>query len=76
MLNKLRNDYIHFLPKGWLLGVHGLPRVTGDCIDIIEFLAFECGNILWHDPNLETKTRELIAQCRSHLAIMAQLYTQ
>ena len=24
MLNKLRNDYIHFSPKGWSLGVHGL----------------------------------------------------
>jgi hypothetical protein len=72
MLNRLRNDYIHFVPKGWVLGVHGLPRVLRDCIDIMEFLAFECGNILWHDPHLETKTKDLIAQVKSHLAILNQ----
>jgi hypothetical protein len=75
MLNKLRNDYIHFLPKGWVLRVHGLPRVSRDCIDIIEFLAFECGNILWHDPNLKTKTKDLIGQVKSHIAVLNQSYS-
>jgi hypothetical protein len=74
MLNKLRNEYIHFLPKSWVLGVHGLPRVAGDCIDIIEFLAFDCRNILWHDTHLETKTKDLIAQAKSHLALLNQSY--
>jgi hypothetical protein len=74
MLSKLRNNFIHFLPKVSSLRVRGLPRVAGDCIDIIEFLAFECGNILWHDPDLETKTKDLIAQVKSHLAILNQSY--
>ena len=74
MLHKLRNNYIHFLPMGWLLGVHGLPRVAADCLDIIEFLAFECGNMLWHDPHLERKTKDLVAQVKSHLATLNELY--
>jgi hypothetical protein len=74
MLNELRNDYIHFLPKGLLLGVHRLPRVVDDCLNIIDFLAFECGNILWHDPNLKTKTKELIRQAKSHLATLNESY--
>ena len=45
-----------------------------DCIDIIEFLAFECGNILWHDAHLETKTKDLIARVKSHLAILNESY--
>jgi hypothetical protein len=74
MLHELRNNYIHFLPMGWLLRVHGLPRVAADCIDIIEFLAFECGNILWHDPHLETKTKDLIARVKSQLATLNESY--
>jgi len=70
MLNFLRNDFVHFLPKGWSLGVGGLPRIVNDCVDIIEFLAFECGNILWHEKELETKTKELIAQIRGSLDLL------
>jgi hypothetical protein len=76
MLNALRNDYIHFRPKGWLLGVHGLPRMVDDCVDIIDFLTFECGNVLWHDESLKTKTRDLIIQIRSHIAVLKEAYTE
>jgi hypothetical protein len=76
MLHELRNDYIHFRPKGWLLGVHGLPRVVEDCVDIIDFLAFECGNVLWHDESLKAKTRELIAAIKGHIAILNGAYTK
>jgi len=75
MLHHLRNDYIHFQPKGWLLGVHGLPRVVEDCVDIIDFLAFECGNVLWHDKRLEAKTKDLIAGIRSHVMTLRQSYS-
>ena len=46
MLNHLRNEFIHFLPKGWSLEASGLPQVVKDCVNIIAFLAFECGNVL------------------------------
>ena len=67
MLKKLRNKFIHFRPRGWSLKVRGLPRLVADCLNIIDFLAFECGNILWHDPSLKTKTKDLIGQVKSHL---------
>lgn len=72
LLHELRNDFIHFLPRSWLLQVSGLPRVVDDCIDIIEFLAFECGNILWHEKDLETKTRELIKKIRDGLEMLKE----
>jgi hypothetical protein len=74
MLRILRNDFIHFLPKGWLLQVSGLPRVVSDCIDIIEFLAFQCGNILWHEKENETKTKDLIMNIRSELSKLILSY--
>ncbi len=60
MLNDLRNEFIHFLPKGLSLQASGLPQVVEDCVDIIEFLAFKCGNVLWHDGTLKLKTKELV----------------
>jgi hypothetical protein len=74
MLNDLRNDFIHFLPKQSLLGVHGLPRVVDDCVNIINFLAFECGNILWYEEGHKIKTRDLIATIRSHIALLKPFY--
>ena len=66
-LNSLRNDFIHFTPKGWSLETSGLAQITEDCIDVIEFLAFECGNIIWHESQLEAKTRSLVNKANSEL---------
>src|SRR5437867_6965113 len=30
----LRDEFIHFLPKSWLLEVRGLPRI---CLDVLDF---------------------------------------
>jgi hypothetical protein len=38
-LNALRNEFIHFVPKGLSLGVGGMPRIVGRCCDVIERLA-------------------------------------
>jgi len=47
-LNSLRNDFVHFLPKIWILEVTGLPQIFLDCLNIIHFLRWECGNIIWY----------------------------
>jgi hypothetical protein len=73
MLNALRNDFIHFLPKGLSLEVGGLPQMAKDCIDITAFLAFDCGNVLWHDPTLREKTVELLRQINVELEKMLNL---
>jgi hypothetical protein len=65
LLNKLRNEFIHFTPKSWSLELSGLPKLTDDCIDVISFLAFESNNLLWHEGQMEVETRELIDQVRS-----------
>ena len=74
MLKELRNDFIHFLPKGLSLEVGGLPRVVEDCVDLIDFLAFKCGNILWYDETLKTRTRDLIKNIRLELKTVREEY--
>lgn len=67
LLNELRNDFIHFLPQGWSLEVSGLPQMVKDCVDIIDFLAFECGNVIWHNSALRAKTEQLVRQINNLL---------
>lgn len=49
-LNALRNEFIHFTPKGWSLELAGLPRIATDCLTLVGFLGWEAPNILWHQP--------------------------
>lgn len=70
-LNDLRNDFIHFVPQKWSLEISGLPAIFRDCISIIEFLAFECGNVVWYDEVLEKRTREIIAQIKMQLVTLS-----
>lgn len=73
-LNSLRNEFIHFIPKGWLLELGGLPQITEDCLDIIHFLAFECGNILWHDKSLDKQTSDHIDLARLSIKHVKEKY--
>ena len=74
MLHELRNEFIHFLPKGWSLEVSGLPQVVKDCVTIIDFLAFECGNVIWHDEEREAETKELVKKAMAQVDILANSY--
>lgn len=57
-LNSLRNDFIHFTPKGWSLGVSGLPRVCLSTARLISFLALDTQNVFWH----QEESRNLLEQ--------------
>ena len=37
-LNFIRNEFVHFTPKGWSLELSGAPRIAIDCLDVAEFL--------------------------------------
>jgi len=66
-LNSLRNEFVHFVPKGWSLEISGLPQIVNDCLGVIEFLAFESNNVVWHEVHLESQTKQLIEEARREL---------
>ena len=37
----LRNSFEHYIPRGWSIELHGLPRISIDVLDVIRFLAVE-----------------------------------
>lgn len=48
-LNRIRNEFIHFTPKGWSLQLAGLPQICLDALAVVAFLGWETSNIHWHD---------------------------
>lgn len=70
ILNSFRNDFIHFVPKGWAIELSGLPRIVADCLNIISFLAFDSGNVYWHERILETQTKVLLEKAKQTLSII------
>lgn len=60
MLNLLRNKYVHFLPQIWMLDASGLPRICLDCLEIIQFLAWESGNVLFYKEPLRDRATKAL----------------
>lgn len=65
-LNSLRNDFVHFLPRCWSLEVSGLPEICLDCLALVEFLSWECGNIIWHEEERRERVNAAIALARKN----------
>ena len=69
-LNALRNEFIHFTPKGWSLEVNGLPRICLSVARLISFLALETTNVFWHTP---VARQQLLEAHESFTSIMRKL---
>jgi hypothetical protein len=73
-LNSLRNEFIHFLPKGWSLEVSGLPDLFSDVLAYIEFLGWACGNVVWAEPGLELRAQAALGTARIEVDRLAAVY--
>lgn len=73
-LNSLRNDFIHFLPKSWSLEVSGLPQICIDCLALVEFLGWECGNIAWHEEKHHSRAQKTLDASRELLKALERTY--
>jgi hypothetical protein len=73
-LKELRDEFIHFVPKGWSLEVSGLPEIFEDCINFIEFLGWNCGNVFWHKDEIESRAKVAIKSARNALTELKAVY--
>ena len=70
LLNDRRNDFIHYKPAGYLIIMGDRPfSIVTDCLDYIEFLAFQSNNIIWFEEHYKTETERLLSECRSVIAL-------
>lgn len=73
-LNRLRNGFVHFTPRVWLLELEGLPAKLIDCLDIADFLAWQSGNVFWSEQELENRIREAFKSARTSLTALRKKY--
>jgi hypothetical protein len=64
-LNTIRNEFIHFVPKGYIAPINGMPDIISDCLDYIEFLVFKSFHLPFHRDEDESDTKRLIKEIKS-----------
>lgn len=67
-LNSLRNEFIHFVPKGWSLELSSLPEMCLCCLEIAEFLGWQCGNVLWHKKKYRERAENALKKAVHNLS--------
>lgn len=75
-LNELRNDFIHFCPKGWSIELIGLPSVVLKCIEVANFLAFHSFNTIWHDCELRSRAERAFKFLFAELQALEFIYLE
>ena len=59
-LNDIRNEFIHFTPKGWSLELTGAPELCLEVVDVIDFLTKHCmGFIITAEISSESYSENL-----------------
>lgn len=72
-LNNLRNNFIHYMPKGWSLNISGLPSLGLDIVKVLKFLLYESGNIMFYEVGHEADVKLLIEELSQKLMIVDKL---
>ena len=59
-LNYFRNEFIHFMPKGWSIEVSGMPKLCADCLSIIKKLSEESICARWETETQSNEFKKLL----------------
>ena len=60
--------FIHFIPKGWSIELSGMPQICIDCLDIIDFLGWHSGDIIWIDELMKNRAKEAFEISKKRLS--------
>jgi hypothetical protein len=75
-LNELRNEFIHFVPKGWSLELTVLPEICLDCLEVIEFLGWESENIILYEEVQQKRAMSALKEAKEVLNDIKQKYEE
>ena len=73
-INKYRNEFVHFMPKGWTLEISGLPDMCKDCLDVINELDNHTLHMQWQDDFQSSSFRTLLNSCLEKLKVLKTKY--
>lgn len=73
-LNELRNEFLHFVPKGWSLEIISLPKICLNCLEVIEFLGWQSGNVIFNDETQQVRALSALKMAKAVLSEIIQIY--
>lgn len=63
----LRNNFEHYIPKGWSIEIHWLPNIAMDILDVIRFLSVETFRYQHLNQTQRRKIKSIIFQSKLFL---------
>jgi hypothetical protein len=69
-----RNDFIHFMPKGWSIELAGLPAICIDSLNIVAALAQGPIQMRWDDDSQKARFSAVLAESIELLEKLGDLY--
>ncbi len=71
----LRNNFEHYVPRGWSIEIHGLPRISIDVLDVILFLAVTTFRYQHLNASQRRRLKSIVYQSKKML-IASRLYRE
>ncbi|MGD0037258.1 MAG: hypothetical protein ABSC53_08205 [Bacteroidota bacterium] len=63
-----RDNFEHFIPKGWSIEIHGFPQIAMNVLEVINFLALDTGNYVLFDQPLRHEVKSIISEAMNYLS--------
>ena len=70
-----RNNFEHYIPKGWSIEIHGMPQIALDVLEVIRFLALETGNYVHLNEAQKRRIKSIVFQSKRNIK-QSQLYKE
>lgn len=70
-----RNNFEHYIPKGWAIEIHGMPKIAIDVLGVIRFLALDTGNCINLNQEQRDRVKLMVFQSKQKLK-QSQLYKE
>jgi hypothetical protein len=71
--DEFRNNFEHYIPKGWSIEVHGFPEIAMHIMDIIKILALQSRNRIHLKKKEKQEIKSIVFQSKKFLK-HCQLY--
>ena len=71
----LRNNFEHYIPRGWHIEIHGMPQIAIDILEVIRFLALDTGNYIHLTQSQNKRVKSIVYQSKRILK-HSQLYKE
>ncbi|MET0330243.1 MAG: hypothetical protein ABW154_02325 [Dyella sp.] len=67
-INDFRNEFIHFIPKGWSIEISGMPAICLDCLEVVANVGKHSLHKRWESEEQQQSFEKALSQCQSKLS--------